>query len=148
MKKYYLFFIFLFSILYSQAQNPAKISNRLGTFNIKYLGVGDWENAKTSATKIGFRLPTVRELNAILMQTAGNHPMWEALQSQGYYIYRTGNVWIWTSKGSDESWSDYANNNMALAFRFGSKNSGSPYEQQVKDGEEFYQKEIVRMVQF
>ena len=128
--------IFLLAIInnYSHAQNDVKISNKLGTFSVKYIGTGDWYTADQQAKRIGYRLPVIKELYAILMQTPGNHQLWKYLREEGYIIGKTGGWWFWTSKKSDETWSDFANNTKALGMRFGTNND-DPYAQKVYDGE-------------
>jgi hypothetical protein len=117
------------------AQNPVKVTNRYGTFYVKYLGSGSWYDANNQAQKDGYKLPSIKELREILMKTPMSHPIWNSFSEQGYHFRRSGS-WVWTSMCNDRSWSDYANQNMALAMRFGSENK-SIYEQEVHDGEEF-----------
>ncbi len=130
-----LFFIMITFISFTQ--QPIKLSTSLGTYFIRYAGTGNWNWATQMSAEEGYRLPTGKELEEILMETAGNNPFWKSWNAQGYSEKGERYKWFWTNKNYDESWSDFANQTMSMGMRYGLSNFDmyNPYSSGAKNGD-------------
>lgn len=101
------------------------IRTSIGNFNMKYLGKGNWNYAKTEAEKIGYRLPTPQEFR-VIMEESTIVDIGAALKGDGWEGWSKNNSgYFWTSKDNDASWSSSANYTNAFVkwWGVGSHNS-------------------------